>query len=91
MTKEIIQTPKATMTRIDAEVQRDNVRHVLNTLTAEYWATNEHLTKATFKSRRAQLEAMKHQGRLIDAIDALTTATTMVDRIVSELPREEEQ
>ena len=77
------------MTRADAEVQRDNVKHVLDKITAEYWACNEHLTKAAFKSRRAQLEAMKHQGRLIEAIDALTTAHAAVGRIVSELPRKE--
>ena len=82
-------TDQTTMTRIDAEVQRGNVKHVLDKITAEYWACNEHLTKAAFKSRRAQLEAMKHQARLIDAIDALTTAHSAVAAIVSELPREE--
>ena len=79
-----------TMTRADADVQQGNVQHVLNKITAEYWATSKVMQEHAFTNRRAQLEAMKHQARLVEAIDKLTEATRAVAAIVSALPREEE-
>jgi len=80
-----------TMTRVDADVQQGNVQHVLDKVTAEYWATSKMMQEHAFSNRRAQLEAMKHQARLVDAIDKLTEARNAVAKIVSALPREEEE
>jgi len=77
------------MTRTDTELQRDNVQSTLDAITDEYWSTTKLLRTHPFKNRRAQLEAMKHQGRLIAAINALTEARNAVSAIVSELPRKE--
>jgi len=79
-----------TMTRADADVQQGNVQHVLDKVTAEYWATSKLMDTHAFGSRRAQLECMKHQARLVEAIDKLTEARNAVAAIVSKLPREEE-
>jgi len=77
-------------TRADAEAEQGNVQHVLDTVTAEYWATSKIMQEHAFSNRRAQLEAMKHQARLVEAIDKLTEARNAVAAIVSKLPREEE-